>query len=108
MAHEYIWGGESMTRIDKNDLISQLKQEIAFAKTTGMPQFVAGLQRAKQIAEKQQPVKIKDLDVKHMKIENEVVDRISQYLDTPAAEWAVRDLIKPLVDELARMRRNLQ
>lgn len=96
-----------MARIDKDNLISQLKQEIAFARTTGMPQFVAGLQRAKQIVEEQQLVKIKDLDVKHMRIENEVVDRISRYLDTPTAEWAVRDLIQPLVDELARMRGNL-
>ena len=96
-----------MARIDKEFLISQLNQEILFAKTTGMPQFVAGLQRAKQITEQQPTTKVKDLGAKHMKIENEVIDRISQYLDTPVAEWAVRDLIKPLVDELARMRRNL-
>lgn len=56
----------------------------------------------------QQPVGVEDLDVKHMKIENEVVDRISRYLDTPAAEWAIRDLIQPLVDELARMRREVR
>ena len=45
-----------MLGIDKEFLISQLKQEIAFARTTGMLQFVAGLQRAKQIIEKQQPI----------------------------------------------------
>ena len=45
-----------MPGIDKEFLISQLKQEIAFARATGMPQFVAGLQRAKQIIEEQQPI----------------------------------------------------
>lgn len=97
-----------MHRIDREFLISQLEQEISYAKTTGTPQFIAGLQRAKQIAEEQRPTEIKDLDIKHMKIENEVVDRISRYLDTPAAEWAIRDLIQPLVDELARMRGELE
>lgn len=96
-----------MTRIDKNDLINQLEQEISCAKAAKAPQFVAGLQRAKQIIEKQQLVRVENLDVKHMRIEDEVVDRISRYLDTPAAEWAIRDLIQPLVDELARMRRIL-
>lgn len=96
-----------MSRIDKEFLINQLKQEISYAKATKTPQFVAGLQRAKQIVEKQQPVRIEDLGIKHMKIEDEVVNRISRYLDTPAAEWAIRDLIQPLVDELARMRRIL-
>ena len=45
-----------MSGIDKEFLISQLKQEISFAKTTGMPLFVVGLQRAKQIVEEQQPI----------------------------------------------------
>ena len=96
-----------MPRIDKEFLIDQLKQEITYAKAAKAPQFVAGLQRAKQIVEKQQPIRSKDLSDKHTRIENEVVNRISRYLDTPAAEWAIRDLIQPLVDELARIRRIL-
>ena len=97
-----------MSRIDKEFLVSQLKQEISCAKVAKAPQFVAGLQRAKQIVEKQQPVRVEDLDVKHMRIEDEVVDRISRYLDTPVADWAIRNLIQPLVDELARMRREVR
>ena len=78
-----------MSKIDKESLISQLDQEISYAKVTGAPQLVAGLQRAKQIVERQQPVKIEDLGIKHMKIEDEVVKKIEIETEKAEVEEAV-------------------